>query len=70
MYRCENCNNFLKKIEKLKKEKILLKKQIKERFQYWAISRGSYIIHKNYLEELELFLFTKKCKTLTYPKKK
>jgi len=38
--------------------------KIKERFEYWEISRGAYILSKEYLEELKEFIFTGKSKTL------
>jgi hypothetical protein len=38
---------------------------LKDRFEYWANSRGLYILNQHYVEELEEFLFNGTSKTLT-----
>lgn len=37
---------------------------IKNRFEYWKLSRGSYILSANYIKELEEFLFTGQSETI------
>ena len=41
-----------------------IRAEFRERFNYWEVTRGAYIMSKEYLTELETYLFTGKAEGL------